>query len=81
MLLVMDKTVSERALKLRDRILEIGYPCAVSFYPFAAEHLKPVLCILTYQDAIGNVRSASPFDEVPTLVLGEGFIRHTHESL
>ena len=69
----MDKTVSARALELRSRILDMGYPCAVSFYPFAAEHLRPVLCILTFQDAIDVVRS-SALDDVPALVLGDGFI-------
>ena len=73
MLLVMDKSVSARALELRNRILDMGYPCAVSFYPYAADHLRPVLCILTFQDAIDVVRS-SPLDDIPALVLGSGFV-------
>ena len=73
MLLVMDKAESRRALELRSRILEMGFPCAVSFPPFAVEHLRPVLCILTFQDAIDVVRR-SPLDDVPAWVLGEGFV-------
>lgn len=73
MLLVMDKTVSARALELRDRILEMGFPCAVSFPPYAVDHLRPVLCILTFQDAVGIVRQ-SPLDDVPLLTYGEGHV-------
>ncbi|MBR4959984.1 MAG: hypothetical protein IKY52_03715 [Clostridia bacterium] len=69
----MDKYVSARALELRNRILDMGYPCAVSFYPYATDHLRPVLCILTFQDAIDIIRS-SPLDDIPALVLGSGFI-------
>ena len=73
MLLVMDKAESRRALELRSRILEMGFPCAVSFPPYAVEHLRPVLCILTFLDAIDTVRR-SALEDVPALVLGEGFV-------
>ncbi len=69
----MDKKESRRALELRNRILDMGYPCAVSFPPFAVDHLKPVLYILSFQDAVDVVRS-SPLDDVPALVVGSGFI-------
>jgi len=80
MLLVMDKAESRRALELRSRILEMGFPCAVSFPPYTVEHLRPVLCILTFLDAIDVVRR-SPLEDVPALVLGEGFMNslfHAH---
>lgn len=73
MLLVMDKAESRRALELRSRILEMGFPCAVSFPPYAVDHLRPVLCILTFLDAIDTVRH-SALEDVPALVLGEGFV-------
>jgi len=73
MLLVMDKAESRRALELRSRILEMGFPCAVSFPPYAVDHLRPVLCILTFLDAVDTVRR-SPLEDVPALVLGEGFV-------
>lgn len=73
MVLVMDKTQSVRALELRNRILEMGFPCAVSFPPYTVSHLRPVVCILTFHDAIDVVRRC-PLDDVPALVLGEGFV-------
>ncbi|MBQ8402132.1 MAG: hypothetical protein IJX14_09410 [Clostridia bacterium] len=69
----MDKTESRRALELRKRILKMGFPCAVSFPPYAVDHLRPVLCILTFLDAIDVVRR-SPLEDIPALVLGEGFV-------
>ena len=75
----MDKSVSSRALELRNRILEMGFPCAVSFPPFAADHLRPVLCILTFQDALGIIRH-SPFDDVPALACGEGYVNSLYHA-
>jgi len=69
----MDKAVSDRALELRGRILEMGFPCAVSFPPFDVQYLRPVFCIVTFSDAIDTVRR-SPLDDVPAYVLGEGFV-------
>ena len=69
----MDKSVSTRAKELRNRVLEMGIPCAVSFPPFAVEHLKPVVCILTFQDAVDTIRR-SPLDDVPVFACGHGFV-------
>lgn len=73
MLLVMDKIESWRAMELRKRILKMGFPCAVSFPPFAVDHLRPVLCILTFADAVDVIRR-SPLDDVPALAIGSGFV-------
>lgn len=72
MVLVLDMTVSERALALRKRVLEMGFPCAVSFPPFAIEHLRPIVCALTFQDVAERIRP-SCFG-VPMLAWGEGFV-------
>lgn len=65
--------VSERALALRKRVLQMGFPCAVSFPPFAIEHLRPIVCALTFQDVAERVRSCC-LCEVPVLAWGEGFV-------
>lgn len=66
-------TVSERALALRKRVLQMGFPCAVSFPPFAIEHLRPIVCALTFQDVAERVRPCC-FGDVPMLAWGEGFV-------
>lgn len=73
MVLVMDIEVSKRALALRERVLEMGFPCAVSFPPFAIAYLQPIVCILTFQDVAERVSTCCPHD-VSILALGEGYV-------
>lgn len=73
MVLVLDTMVSERALALRKKVLQMGLSCAVSFSPFAVAHLRPISCLLTFQDVAEQVRP-SLLSDVPMLALGEGFV-------
>lgn len=73
MVLVLDTMVSERALALRKKVLQMGLSCAVSFSPFIVAHLRPIACLLTFQDVAEQVRPPL-LSDVPMLALGEGFV-------
>lgn len=73
MILVLDIEVSERALALRKKVLQMGLPCAVSFPPFAVEYLRPIACVLTFQDVAERVQVPHLYG-VPMLALGEGSV-------
>ncbi len=73
MVLVLDIEVSNRALALRKRVLDMGFPCAVSFPPFVIEYLQPIVCILTFQDVAERAYPCCPSD-ASVLALGEGHV-------
>lgn len=72
MFLVCDKTRSERAANLRERILRAGYPCACCTVSEIGSCL-PLLRIITYTDTLDAVRR-TPYDNVRVLAIGPGFV-------
>ncbi len=72
MFLVCDKTKSERASVLREKILRAGYPCACSIVSEIGQYL-PLLRIITFMDVLDNVRR-TPYDDIRVLAIGEGFV-------
>ncbi len=72
MFLVCDKTYSERAANLREKILHAGYPCACCTVSEIGKNL-PLLRIITYIDALDDVRH-TPYDDVRALTIGTGFV-------
>jgi len=72
MILVIDKTISDRATALRRRLLDLRFPCAVSSLEEACS-LTPAFCIVSFVDMLDQIRH-KPLDHIPAYVLGEGFV-------
>lgn len=72
MLLVCDKTNSERGNKLREKILRAGYPCAFCVVSEISSYI-PLWRIITFIDVFDDVRR-TPYDNVRVLVIGRGFV-------
>ena len=72
MVLVCDSDISERALELREKILKLGCPCAVSKISGISEYL-PLKLIITFYDQFDNVRR-TPYDNIFVIALGRGFV-------
>lgn len=72
MLLVCDRTVSERGNALREEILRSGYPCAFCT-PSEISNYLPLLRIITFIDVFDDVRR-TPYDNIRVLVIGRGFV-------
>lgn len=72
MILVCDTTVSDRAISLRNELLDRGYPASVSSVDEIRNH-KPFCLILTFTDVFNEVRR-TPYDEVFVVAVGDDFI-------
>ena len=72
MILVCDRGESGRAASIRERILRVGVPAAVSALASLREHL-PVRLIVTFTDVFDEVRRMS-CDDVFAVVIGDGFV-------
>lgn len=72
MFLVCDKTRSERAAVLREKILRAGYPCAFCAVSEISDYV-PLLRIITFTDVLDDVRH-TPFDDVRVITIGNGFV-------
>ncbi len=72
MILIVDKTMSDRAVALRDKIFRLSCPCAVCALSNIKENL-PTKLIITYYGMLSEIRQKIP-DEVFVLVIGRGFI-------
>ena len=72
MILIVDKTVSSRAVTLRETLYSLGCPCAVCV-PNEMKSYTPFRLIMTYIDALDDVRH-QPYDHVRAIVVGEGFV-------
>lgn len=72
MILICDKTVSERAKKLRKKLYKLGIPCAVSKIS-DMKHFVPFKLIVTFSDVFDDVRR-TPYDKIRVISIGEGFI-------
>ncbi len=61
-------------MELRERILQKGLPCAVSFSPFDTSYLPYAHCVLTFRSAYSTVRAylhSDRFSHLPILVIPE----------
>ena len=72
MILIVDKTITDRAAALRNTLYSLGCPCAVSA-PLEMKKHTPFRLIITYIDALDDVRH-QPFDGTHAIVLGDGFV-------
>lgn len=72
MILICDKTISERAKLLRKKLFSIGYPCAYSRVA-DMKYFVPFKLIVTFSDVFDFVRR-TPYDAVRVISIGEGFI-------
>ncbi len=73
MFLVCDKLLSQRAIDLREKIFNLGHPCAVGCISEISRFL-PLVQIITFTDVFDDVRR-TPYDHIRVLALGEtGFI-------
>ena len=72
MVLILDHTRSDRASKLRRRILDMKIPCAVSAVWSCADLLPP-FCIITFADVLDKVYHA-PLEKYKIFVLTEALV-------
>ena len=72
MILVCDRTISERALRLRERMLKSGYPAAASAFSHIREY-RPVKLIVTFGDAFDELRR-TPNGDIFAVVIGTQFV-------
>ena len=72
MVLVCDSEISDRALELREKILKLGCPCAVSRISEISDYL-PLKLIITFYDRFDDVRR-TPYDAIFVIALGRGFV-------
>ena len=72
MILIVEKTITDRAVALRDKLYSLGCPCAVCA-PSEMHRYVPFRLIITYIDSLDEVRRM-PFDHVYALVIGKGFV-------
>lgn len=72
MILICDREESERSIQLRERILKMGCPCALTTVSGIREYL-PVKLIITYCDLFDEVRR-TPWDSVFVIAIGHGFV-------
>lgn len=72
MILICDKTISERAKLLRKKLFSLGYPCAYSRVA-DMKYFVPFKLIVTFTDVFDFVRR-TPYDAVRVISIGEGFI-------
>lgn len=72
MILVCDSEVSERAIKIRNTLLDLGSPSCVSSISDIKNH-TPFCLIITFSDVFGEVRR-TPFDDVFVIAIGDGFV-------
>lgn len=72
MILVVDKTMSDRAAELREKLFHLSCPCAVCALSEIKENL-PAKVIITYSGMLSEVRQRLS-DNVFVLVIGKEFI-------
>lgn len=72
MILICDSVVSDRAVGLREKIISLGCPCAVSEITEIRSYL-PLKLIITFCDVFDSVRR-TPFDDVFVIAIGNGFV-------
>lgn len=72
MILIVDRTMSDRAAELRDAIFRLSCPCAVCALSEIKENL-PAKVIITYSGMIDEIRRKTS-DDVFVLVIGKEFI-------
>ena len=72
MILICDKTISERAKLLIKKLFSLGYPCAYSRVA-DMKYFVPFKLIVTFTDVFDFVRR-TPYDAVRVISIGEGFI-------
>ncbi|MBO7404720.1 MAG: helix-turn-helix domain-containing protein [Clostridia bacterium] len=72
MILVCDRTVSERATRIRERMLASGFPAAVSALSSIREHL-PVRLLVTFTDCFDDLRRM-PCGHIFCIAVGDGFV-------
>ena len=68
MILIVDKTITDRAAALRESLYSLGCPCAVCAPSDMSDHY-PFRLIITYGDVLDEVRRM-PFDSIHALVIG-----------
>ena len=72
MILVCDRTVSERAMRIRERMLACGLPAAVSALSSIREYL-PVRILITFTDVFDDLRRM-PYGHIFCVAVGDGFV-------
>ena len=72
MILVCDQTVSERAMRIRERMLACGLPAAVSALSSIREYL-PMRLLVTFTDCFDDLRRM-PYGHIFCVAVGDGFV-------
>ena len=72
MILICDSDITDRACALRNKLFDLGIPCAVSVISDIGKNL-PVMAILTFCDVFDSVRR-TPFDDIFVVAIGNGFV-------
>ncbi len=72
MILICDRSESPRSERLREHILKLGYPCALSTVAEIRECL-PVRLIITYCDLFDDVRR-TPWESIFVIAIGQDFV-------
>lgn len=72
MVLILDKKMTKRTIKLREEILQMHIPVAVSTIRKGRE-LFPAFCVVSFSDCVDEV-SRAPYGDVPILIFGDGFV-------
>ena len=72
MILIVDKTITDRASALREKLYSLGCPSAVCSVRDAALY-RPFRLIMTFTDVFDTVRREIP-DDCRTVTIGNGFV-------
>ena len=72
MILVCDRTVSERAVMTREAIFAFGYPCAVASIE-DTPNFRPFKILISFADACEEIIGLNE-NSVHTIIIGEDFV-------
>ncbi len=75
MVLILDRAISTRAERLRDAIIDMHIPAAFTSIT-NGRNLLPALFIVTFADAVDEIRRMICYEDVPVVVYGGGLVHH-----
>ena len=75
MVLILDRAISTRAERLRDDIIDMHIPAAFTSIT-NGRNLLPALFIVTFADAVDEIRRMICYEDVPVVVYGGGLVHH-----
>ncbi|MBE6599288.1 MAG: hypothetical protein E7638_07600 [Ruminococcaceae bacterium] len=79
MLAVFDSAFGTRANEIREILFDYGYPCAVCDRDSIGD-LLPIGIIITFEDQLDVIRHM-PYDRVPVIVFGGGFVNRAQNAV